>query len=92
MIVKLDQNQTQIRKKSNTLKSINDLYDGRELILNKFKSWIFPSKLFVIIWKRFKRLAPKQMLQRLPTVLAQVKTGNASENLLNEMWQIIYFL
>ena len=31
------------------------------------------------------------MLQRLPTVLAQVKTGNASENLLNEMWQIIYF-
>ena len=32
------------------------------------------------------------MLQRLTTVLAQVKTGNASENLLNEMWQIIYFL
>ena len=32
------------------------------------------------------------MLQRLPTVLAQVKTDNKSENLLNEIRQIIYFL
>ena len=30
------------------------------------------------------------MLQRLPTALAQVKRGNASENLLNEIRQIIY--
>ena len=29
------------------------------------------------------------MIQRLAT--AQVKTGNKSENLLNEIWQIIYF-
>ena len=34
----------------------------------------------------------KQMLQRVPTVLAQVKAGNTSENLLNEIRQIIYFL
>ena len=39
-----------------------------------------------------KILAPKQMLQRLPTVLAQVKAGNNSENLLNEIKQIIYSL
>ena len=32
------------------------------------------------------------MLQRLPTVLAQVKAGNNSENLLNEIRQIIYSL
>ena len=32
------------------------------------------------------------MLQRLPTALAQVKAGNASENLLNEMRQIMYLL
>ena len=32
------------------------------------------------------------MLQRLPTTLAQVKAGNTSENLLNEIRQIIYSL
>ena len=37
-------------------------------------------------------LAPKQMLQRLPIALAQVKAGNNSENLLNEIRQIIYSL
>ena len=37
-------------------------------------------------------LTTKQMLQRLPIALAQVKAGNTSENLLNEIRQIIYFL
>ena len=32
------------------------------------------------------------MLQRLPIALAQVKAGNNSENLLNEMRQIVYSL
>ena len=32
------------------------------------------------------------MPQRLPIALAQVKVGNKSENLLNEMRQIIYSL
>ena len=40
--------------------------------------------------KRLKILTPKQMLQRLPIALTQVKAGNTSENLLNEMRQIIY--
>ena len=39
-----------------------------------------------------KILSPKQMLQRLPVVLAQVKAGNTSENLLNEVRKIIYSL
>ena len=39
-----------------------------------------------------KILAPKQMIQRLPIALAQVKVGNTSENLLNEIRQIIYSL
>ena len=42
--------------------------------------------------KGIKILTPKQMLQRLPIALAQVKSGNASENLLNEIRQIIYSL
>ena len=32
------------------------------------------------------------MLQRLPISLEQVKAGNTSENLLNEIFQIIYTL
>ena len=36
-----------------------------------------------------KILTPKQMLQRLPIALAQVKAGNNSENLLNEIRQIV---
>ena len=37
-------------------------------------------------------LIPKQMLQRFPIALAQVKSGSISENLLNEIQQIIYSL
>ena len=36
-----------------------------------------------------KKLSPKQMFQILPIALAQVKAGNTSENLLNEIRQII---
>ena len=32
-------------------------------------------------------VTPKKMLQRFPTILAQVKAGNTSENLLNEIKQ-----
>ena len=39
-----------------------------------------------------KILTPKQMLQRLPIALAQVKAGNNSESLLNETRQIVYSL
>ena len=42
--------------------------------------------------KGIKILTPKQMLQRLPITLAQVKAANTSENLLNEIRQIIYSL
>ena len=42
--------------------------------------------------KALKTLTPKQMLQRFPIALAQVKSGNTSENLLNEIGKIIYSL
>ena len=41
-----------------------------------------------IIKKGLKILTPKQMLQRVPIVLAQVTAANTSENLLNEIRQI----
>ena len=42
--------------------------------------------------KGIKILIPKKVLQRLPIAIAQVKAGNNSENLLNEIRQIIYSL
>ena len=44
------------------------------------------------IGKGLKILTPKQMLQRLPIALAQVKAGNISQNLLSKIRQIIYSL
>ena len=39
-----------------------------------------------------KILTPNQMLKRLPIALAQIKAGNNSESLLNEIRQIAYYL
>ena len=41
---------------------------------------------------RLKMLTPKQMLQRLSIALAEAKADNTSNNLLNEIQQIIYSL
>ena len=42
--------------------------------------------------KGLKILTPKQMFQRLPIALSQVKAGNNLESLLNEIRQILYSL
>ena len=42
--------------------------------------------------KGLKILTPKQLVQRLPIALAQVKAGNNSQNLLKEIRQIAYSL
>ena len=42
--------------------------------------------------KGLKILTHKQMLQRLPIALVQVKAGNNCENLLNEIRQSVYSL
>ena len=75
-------------KNENAYKSACDLYEGQELILNAFRNRIFSIKLQE---KRMGILTPKQILQRLPTALAQVKPGSISGNLINEIRQIINF-
>ena len=51
---------------------------------------IFPLK--PLQGKGLEILTSKQVLQRLPQALAQVKEGNTSENLLIEISQIMHFL
>ena len=77
-------------KKRNTFDSVSALYEGQESTLNAFRSSILPIKEKQgKQGKGLKILHPKQMLQRLPIALAQVKAGNTYENLLNEIIQII---
>ena len=42
--------------------------------------------------KGLKILTPNQMLSRLPISLAQLKAGDNSEKLINEIRQLLYFL
>ena len=44
------------------------------------------------IGKALKSLTPSQMLSRLPISLAQLKAGNNSEKLKNEIRQLLYSL
>ena len=67
------------------------------MVLNAFNSKILLTKskesgILNTNHSKLKILTPKQMLKRLPIALAQVKVGNNSENLLNEIRQIIYSL
>ena len=75
-------------------KNLRNFLKAREMVLHGFKNKIFLTKstgtgLFNTDNSKLKILTPKQMLQRLPIVLAQVKAGSNSENLLNEILQII---
>ena len=59
------------------------LFNGRERVLDAFESKIFPVKDKGTGFSNFdhsklKILTPKQMLQRLPIALAQLKAGNNS--------------
>ena len=72
-------------------------FEAREILLDGFDSGIFliKSKVSGLLntdQSKLKILTPKQMLQRLPIALAQVKAGNNSDSLLNEIGQIVYSL
>ena len=70
-------------------KLFNDLFNDHAKI--RYEA-IHESKQNETIGTGLKILTPKQMLQRLPIALAQVKAGNNSESLLNEIRQIVYSL
>ena len=82
-----------------TIKNVKNIYNSKLKIIDllndnsKIRSEaIYKSKQNETEGKGLKILTPKQMLQRLPIALAQVKAGNNSESLLNEIRQIVYSL
>ena len=80
------------RLRADVLNSVTGLVNGREMVLTAFKSGIFQVSKESQKGKGLKILTPNQMLKRLPIALAQVKAGNNSESLLNEIRQIVYSL
>ena len=81
------------------INNLEDFYKSREEVIIFFREYIemlsdanYNAKQNKTKGKRLKILTPKQMLQRLPIALAHTKAGNNSENLLNEIRQIIYSL
>ena len=72
--------------------SVTSLVQGREMLINAFKSGIFQVSKESQEGEGFKILTPNQMLKRLPIALAQVKAGNNSASLLNEIREIVYSL
>ena len=69
------------------------LYESRQAVIklfNEYSSTESQSKHKAKYGEGLKILSPKQMLQRFPIALAQVKAGDTFENLLNEIRQIIY--
>ena len=62
------------------------------MVFKAFESRNFLKPEELLEGKGLEILTPKQMLQKLLTALAQVKAGNNSESLLNEIRQIVYSL
>ena len=73
----IDSRNAIIRKELSEKENPNKIVDIAEKVLN---------------FNKQQKVKEIKMLQRLPVALAQVKAGNTSENLLNEIHQIIYFL
>ena len=92
--------------KEDVLNSAMALLNGRKVVFKAFESGIFlkseelkqseqssDSDISLFTPKEetgLKILTPQQIFERLPIALAQVKAGNNSESLLNEIRQIVY--
>ena len=93
-------NQGNLKKKSEkekkTADNIKNLHDSREKIIQLFNDYDKTMSRNIHDSEQkgtgLKILTPNQMLKRLPIALAQIKAGNNSESLLNEIRHIVYSL
>ena len=77
-------------KEKDTYESAYGFYGVRESTLNAFKCVIFQIK--AAQGKGLQIINAQQMIQKLPIAYAQVKAGDISKSLLNEIRQTIYSL
>ena len=84
-----------LKDQSGTIKNIKNLYNSRGKVIKLYND--YAKIISEVMYKtkhggRLKIVNPKKILQILPIALAQVKVGNNSENLLNEIRKIVYSL
>ena len=84
------------REQEKTINNVKNLYDSREKVVQLFNDYAKNMSRNIYDSKQkgtgLKILTPNQMLKTLPIALAQIKAGNNSESLLNEIRQIVYSL
>ena len=84
-----------LKEQKNALYSIETLYKARNGVIKFYDDYFLimsEAEIKAVKGTELKILMPKQKLQRLPIDLAQIKADNNSENLLNEIRQIVYSL
>ena len=74
------------------MQNVGNVFDLKEKIIDFLEIILFYYLKLNTKQNMEKILTNKQMLQRLPIAFAQIKADNTSENLLNEIKQIIYSL
>ena len=86
-------------KQKKVINNLEKFYLSTEEVVNVFRDYgkivldaSYKSKENETKETGLKVLTPKHMLQRLPTAREEVKAGNNSESLLNEIRQIVYSL
>ena len=94
--IKIGKKTTELKE---TINNLEKFCSSREEVINFFRDYIemlpdakYDAKQDETKGTGLKILTPKQMLQRLPIALAQVKAGDNFESLLNEIRQIVYSL
>ena len=93
--IKKGNNKRKSKELKNALYNIETLYKARNEAVKFYDDYsliMSEAKIKATKGKELKILTSKQMLQGLPIALAQVKAGNNSEGLLNEIRQIVYSL
>ena len=81
-------------KKKICNKNVENLYKSRQAVIDFYSNYTGIISEAKCKAKQegtgLKILISKQMVQRLPTALAQIEAGNNLKSLLNEIWQIFY--
>ena len=95
-IIKQGNPRKRSEEQQETIDNIENLDKSRQKVVNMFNNYaknvsknIYEAKHE---GKRLKILISNQMFKRLLIALAQIKAGNNSESLLNEIRQIVYYL
>ena len=84
------------KKNLQVIKNVDKLYESRTAAIDFFVEYtervLEPKFRSKQKGTKLEILTPKQMLQRLPITLAEIKADNNSQSLLNEIRQIVYSL